>query len=59
VIDPDRLEARYAGTPLELSRLEFAPLCELASDPSRVFTKRELLRDVWGGIGVARTRTLS
>jgi DNA-binding response OmpR family regulator len=40
-IDPGALEARYAGTRLGLSRLEFALLCQLASDPLRVFTKRE------------------
>jgi len=57
-IDPGALEAHYAGTRLELSRLEFALLCQLASDPLRVFTKRELLRDVWGYRADARTRTL-
>ena len=45
-----------AGLPL--SRLEFDLLVHLAGDPTRVFTKWELLRDVWGGIGVARSRTL-
>ena len=30
----------------------------LAAEPSRVFTKRELLRDVWGYELAARTRTL-
>ena len=57
-IDPGALEARYAGTRLGLSRLEFALLCQLASDPLRVFTKRELLRDVWGYRAEAATRTL-
>ena len=57
-IDPQRLEARYAGIRLELSRLEFALLCQLAADPLRVFTKRELLRDVWGYQADAATRTL-
>jgi DNA-binding response OmpR family regulator len=42
------VEARYAGTRIELARLEFALLCRLADDPLRVFTKHELLRDVWG-----------
>jgi DNA-binding response OmpR family regulator len=35
-----------AGTRLELSRLEFALLCKLATEPLRVFTKSELLREV-------------
>ena len=47
-VDPRRREARYAGRRLELSRLEFELLAQLAADPLRVFTKRELLREVWG-----------
>lgn len=57
-VDPQRFEARYAGTRLELARLEFALLCRLADEPLRVFTKRELLREVWGFRCHARTRTL-
>ncbi len=30
----------------------------LASDPTRVFSKEELLRDVWGYRSLGRTRTL-
>ena len=37
-----------AGTPIALSQKEYALLVRLASDPKRVFTKDELLRDVWG-----------
>ena len=47
-VDPHPVKARYAGTKIELARLEFALLCRLADDPLRVFTKHELLRDVWG-----------
>jgi DNA-binding response OmpR family regulator len=57
-VDPQRVEARYAGTRIELARLEFALLCRLADDPLRVFTKHELLRDVWGFRAEPRTRTL-
>ena len=57
-IDAERLEARYAGTRLELSRLELALLCRLADDPLRMFTKRELLREVWGYRADSATRTL-
>jgi hypothetical protein len=39
---------RVAGERVELSALEFALLTRLAADPRRVFTKDELLRDVWG-----------
>jgi DNA-binding response OmpR family regulator len=33
-------------------------LVRLAGEPDRVFTKEELLRDVWGYRAKARTRTL-
>ena len=37
---------------------EYGLLARLAVDPVRVFTKDELLRDVWGYQAQARTRTL-
>ena len=43
---------------VQLAGKEFALLCKLASDPTRVFTKDELLRDVWGFRSHCRTRTL-
>ena len=43
---------------VELSPKEFALLCALASDPTRVFTKQQLLRDVWGFRALGATRTL-
>ena len=45
---------------LGLSRLEFALLHRLAREPQRVFTKEELLREVWGYPAEVRasTRTL-
>jgi DNA-binding response OmpR family regulator len=50
--------AEVAGEALELSRLEFALLRTLAADPERVFTREELMRDVWGYRCPGRTRTL-
>lgn len=48
--------ARDAQAPLELRRREYALLAHLAREPSRVFTRAELLRDVWGyQIGGTRT----
>lgn len=44
--------------PLDLSGTEFALLSLLTSDPTRVFTRGELLRDVWGHDANAPTRTL-
>ena len=47
-----------AGAPVALSGKEYELLVKLASDPPRVFTKEELLRDVWGYRSLGRTRTL-
>jgi DNA-binding response OmpR family regulator len=49
---------RVAGERVSLSQKEHELLLALAREPSRVFTKRELLRDVWGYRAEARTRTL-
>jgi DNA-binding response OmpR family regulator len=46
------------GAPLTLSQKEYALLLRLAADPHRVFTKAELLRDVWEYRASSRTRTL-
>ena len=46
------------GERVELSQKEFALLRMLASDPTRVFTKEELLRTVWGFRSMGSTRTL-
>jgi len=43
---------------IELSAKEFALLGALAQEPTRVFTKEELLRDVWGYRSIGHTRTL-
>jgi DNA-binding response OmpR family regulator len=41
-----------------LANKEFALLRALAADPTRVFTKEELLRDVWDFRSLGKTRTL-
>jgi DNA-binding response OmpR family regulator len=46
-IDVAAREALLHGQPVEVSATEFALLCKLASDPTRVFTKDELAREVW------------
>ena len=43
VVDRDAREALHAGRELYLSRLEFDLLAHLAAEPTRVFTKCELL----------------
>src|SRR6478672_3066212 len=47
-IDPAARAASVRGRRVELAAKEFALLRTLASAPTRVFTKEELLRDVWG-----------
>ena len=49
---------RLRGRRIELSQKEFALLRALAAEPTRVFTKEELLRDVWGFRSLGTTRTL-
>lgn len=57
-VDRAAREVRLRGQLVELSAKEFALLSALAADPSRVFTKDELLRDVWAFRSPGRTRTL-
>jgi len=57
-IDPVGREVRVAGERAAVSQKEFALLLALAAQPTRVFTKEELLRDVWGYRAMGRTRTL-
>jgi len=58
-IDPVTRRVTLAGRIVELAAKEFELLLALAAEPSRVFTKEELLRDVWGFRSpTARTRTL-
>jgi DNA-binding response OmpR family regulator len=57
-IDPVTRTVVLEGTPVDLSVVEFSLLLRLAKDPDRVFTKNELLRDVWGYQSVGRTRTV-
>jgi DNA-binding response OmpR family regulator len=58
VIDPAGRKAWVGEREVQLSNKEFGLLRVLASDPSRVFSKRELLEAVWGYRTPARTRTL-
>jgi DNA-binding response OmpR family regulator len=46
------------GFPVALSAKEYELLVKLTAEPTRVFTKEELLRDVWGFRSLGRTRTL-
>ncbi len=58
VIDPVRRRVTVGGKAISLSKKEFSLLRALAADPTRVFSKEELLNDVWGYRGPSKTRTL-
>jgi DNA-binding response OmpR family regulator len=59
LIDPARRKVMVGDREVRLAKKEFTLLRVLASDPTRVFAKEELLRDVWGLRGpAAKTRTL-
>ena len=57
-VDPVSREVTVGGARVELAQKEFALLRALATEPTRVFTKEELLRDVWGFRSMGTTRTL-
>jgi DNA-binding response OmpR family regulator len=46
------------GVRAPVSAKEFELAWKLATDPTRVWTKSELLREVWGFVADARTRTV-
>jgi DNA-binding response OmpR family regulator len=58
VIDVRSREVRVCERPVHLSALEYRLLLTLAGEPSRVFTREELLRTVWGFHSASPTRTL-
>lgn len=57
-IDPVARQVWVDGRPVSLSKKEFALLRTLASEPTRVFTREELLRGVWGFQTICPTRTI-
>ncbi|HKX48231.1 MAG TPA: response regulator transcription factor [Gaiellaceae bacterium] len=58
VVDRPTRRAHVRDTPVFLSAKEFELVAKLASQPQRVWTKEELLREVWGFRALGRTRTL-
>jgi DNA-binding response OmpR family regulator len=58
VVDTEARAVFACGREVQASRLEFSLLATLAADPTRVFSKWELLQIVWGDRNRSRTRTL-
>lgn len=57
-IDPIRRYVSVGERRVPLAKKEFTLLRVLASDPTRVFSKEELLHEVWGFRDPGKTRTL-
>jgi DNA-binding response OmpR family regulator len=58
VIDRAARRVSVGGVPVLLAAKEYELLVKLAAEPGRVFTKEQLLREVWGYRSLGRTRTL-
>jgi DNA-binding response OmpR family regulator len=58
VIDRAARRVTVSDIPVPLAAKEYDLLLKLAAEPARVFTKEELLREVWGFRSLGRTRTL-
>jgi DNA-binding response OmpR family regulator len=57
-LDPLSRQVWVQGERVALSKKEYALLRALAGEPTRVFTREELLRSVWGFMAMGTTRTL-
>jgi len=57
-VDPERREAARAGVRIELTTLEFDLLWFLASRPGRVFSREQLMEQVWGNDRVVGDRSI-
>jgi DNA-binding response OmpR family regulator len=57
-IDTSRRTVEARGGPVQLTYLEFELLRMLAASPGRVFTRKELLDELWGGSDFRDPRTI-
>jgi two-component system phosphate regulon response regulator PhoB len=57
-IDPLQLKVSVDGTQVHLSQIEFKLLAMLAGNTDTVFSRADLLRDVWGGESDFDNRTV-
>ena len=57
-VDPARREATREGAKIELTTLEFDLLWFLASRPGRVFSREQLMEQVWGNDRVVGDRSI-
>jgi two-component system alkaline phosphatase synthesis response regulator PhoP len=58
VIDREKFVIEYGGKSLQFPRKEFELLSFLASKPGRVFSRDEILENVWGNEVLVVDRTI-
>ena len=58
VVDEEKMQAHWRGRKLDLTRYEFRLLALLARFPGRVFSRDELMRQVWGEDSPSLDRTV-
>ncbi len=58
VLDPERRTVAVAGKAVHLTATEFDLLAQLMRRPGRVYSRDELLSEVWGYASAAGTRTV-
>ena len=57
-MDPIRRRVWVGDEPVDLTATEFDLLAHLVSEPGRVFSRDQLLAEVWGYASVVGTRTV-
>ena len=57
-VDEGKMQIRYYGRPLELSRYEFHLLKTLAARPGHVYSRDALLERIWGNDTESMDRTV-
>jgi DNA-binding response OmpR family regulator len=57
-LDPVTRRASVAGESLDLTATEFDLLAHLMSNPGRVYSREQLLAEVWGYAAIVGTRTV-
>jgi len=58
LVDPAARRVTVRGKEVRLAAHEFELIALLATEPSRVFTKQELMKEIWGSEGGCALRTL-
>ena len=57
-MDEDQAHIKYRGTPLSLTRYEYLLLKHLVENPERVYSRSQLMDQVWGSLQTSMERTV-